>query len=443
MDRRKRTGLRKLTAGKALGTLMAIAPLIAAGGHAEVAAAKIFTVANGRSGGPGSLAETVRMANRHRGADRIEFRSGLRGSIPLGRNTNITGSLRISGGRRAPTLKGPRKGGTLNFEPAYSKQPNADIALRLEDLRLDRVSLVVSGGSATEMQVVDSVLSGHDVDADGIAIDGDYGNTEVRVAGTTIQRFDGSGIAVESNYGDTDVERSTLTRNGFGLTTFKTFARVKNSTISGNSPGGGVLAEYYSSVEITKSTISGNSAEAQGRRPATGGGIDAYYEAGASVTNSTVSGNSAEGPGSTGGGIFGSVRVVSSTVTDNSAERGGGIFSAPDCCGTNGVSVENSIVAGNHATSGADCDGNGDSEAPVSKGGNVFGAAGCGISLESDVSTADPRLGPLARNGGPTRTHLPLSGSPAIGRSLPTDLEDDQRGERRGNDPDSGSVEVG
>jgi hypothetical protein len=44
----------------------------------------------------------------------------------------------------------------------------------------------------------------------------------------------------------------------------------------------------------------------------------------------------------------------------------------------------------------------------------------------------DPRLGPLANNGGPTRTHALLAGSPAIDRGSNTGAPaDDQRGFRR------------
>ena len=49
--------------------------------------------------------------------------------------------------------------------------------------------------------------------------------------------------------------------------------------------------------------------------------------------------------------------------------------------------------------------------------------------LPPDTIAADPLLAPLAFNGGPTRTHALLAGSPAIDAgSNPAALEHDQRG---------------
>jgi hypothetical protein len=54
----------------------------------------------------------------------------------------------------------------------------------------------------------------------------------------------------------------------------------------------------------------------------------------------------------------------------------------------------------------------------------------------------DPGLGQLDDNGGPTRTHALLPGSPAIGHGHPLGLKTDQRGVRRDTDPDSGAYEA-
>jgi hypothetical protein len=75
----------------------------------------------------------------------------------------------------------------------------------------------------------------------------------------------------------------------------------------------------------------------------------------------------------------------------------------------------------------------------VDGGANLIGAGGsCAFG-----STADPLLGPLADNGGPTWTHLPQAGSPAIdGGGTCTGV--DQRGVTRpqGIACDIGAVEV-
>ena len=71
----------------------------------------------------------------------------------------------------------------------------------------------------------------------------------------------------------------------------------------------------------------------------------------------------------------------------------------------------------------------------------------------SSITGADPALGPLADNGGPTETHLPSATSPALDVGLANGLDVDQRGkDRKGDQPaipngpgdgtDIGAVEV-
>jgi hypothetical protein len=70
----------------------------------------------------------------------------------------------------------------------------------------------------------------------------------------------------------------------------------------------------------------------------------------------------------------------------------------------------------------------------------------CVNGTSSAILTGDPKLGPLADNGGPTLTHLPLRGSPLIDAVLifVPNPGDDQRGVPRAQGPylDIGSVEV-
>lgn len=95
------------------------------------------------------------------------------------------------------------------------------------------------------------------------------------------------------------------------------------------------------------------------------------------------------------------------------------------------VSAVNTIIAGN---TGGDCLGG----TILSRGHNINGDDSCGLAGSGDMNGTDPLLGPLGDHGGPTLTHLPLAGSPAIDAgddSLcpPTD----QRGYAR---PDHGKV---
>ena len=91
----------------------------------------------------------------------------------------------------------------------------------------------------------------------------------------------------------------------------------------------------------------------------------------------------------------------------------GGIFNT---VGT--LSMTATIVAGNTAPLGPDVS----AFTPVTSGGynligdatDSTGFAGPGDQVGTAVDPIDPRLGPLADNGGPTQTHALLPGSPAI-----------------------------
>ena len=50
----------------------------------------------------------------------------------------------------------------------------------------------------------------------------------------------------------------------------------------------------------------------------------------------------------------------------------------------------------------------------TSGGGNIDTDGSCSLGAAGDQPNTDPLLGPLADNGGPTLTHLPGAGSPAI-----------------------------
>jgi Ca2+-binding RTX toxin-like protein len=171
------------------------------------------------------------------------------------------------------------------------------------------------------------------------------------------------------------------------------------------------------------------------------------------LVNSTISGNRAQ---EHGGGIFArqlpAITLANTTITDNTADAdgggtpgdGGGVHLEPGFSGT--FALRNSILAGNvDPTSDPDCFG------PVSSlGNNLIGqvSAGCGFTpttgdqTGTPASPLNPRLGPLANNGGPTQTHALLKGSPAIGAADPDTTEPkDQRGLRR-KDPDAGAYEL-
>jgi hypothetical protein len=172
--------------------------------------------------------------------------------------------------------------------------------------------------------------------------------------------------------------------------------------------------------------------------------------AAAGITRSTVSGNAAR----SGGGIENSDRlggagvlVKNSTVAHNSAQnKGGGILnsSSIDEDNPNSVFLVNSIAALNTAPNSPDvADG-------VARFSLIGDGTGSGISntdgnqvgkVSPNSSRIDPQIGTLANNGGPTRTHSLLAGSPAIDAASNTDCPaKDQRGVAR---PQGAGCDIG
>jgi hypothetical protein len=213
---------------------------------------------------------------------------------------------------------------------------------------------------------------------------------------------------------------------------------VTNSTVSGNRARDSGGIENDGMLIVTNSTVSDNSASWY-----SGGGISNRPDGTVTLTNSTVSGNTAAGYG---GGILNSVRgvvtVMNSTVSGNEASSGGGgIYNNVDT-----LTLTNSWVDG-ECYCDAGCDG-----IVTSNGYNIESPGDtCGFEQTGDqinVSTENLSLGPLADNGGPTRTHVLLPGSVAIDHipAVDCEVDEDQRGEPRpetgGDGCDVGAFEV-
>jgi len=151
------------------------------------------------------------------------------------------------------------------------------------------------------------------------------------------------------------------------------------------------------------STISGNSAGTSG---------SGIYNVGLPLhaANSTISGNSA---GTSGGGIFnfaGLVEIANCTVSGNSASSGGGIYNS---AAQFGAVLQTANTIFNAGASGENIFNDGGTV--ISDGYNLSSDDGGGyLNGPGDQINTDPMLGPLQNNGGPTLTHAPLPGSPAI-----------------------------
>jgi cysteine-rich repeat protein len=183
--------------------------------------------------------------------------------------------------------------------------------------------------------------------------------------------------------------------------------RLKNLTIANGFGGDDLYSWYgggitnYGSLTVTRCTFVGN------RAVGFGGGILNQYGGTLTVVNSTFSGNTAPH----GGGISsirgGTATVINSTFSGNSGTYGGGI----DCEGNSETVLRNTIVANN---SGGQCN-----DGIIIDGGHNLQWPGtdCGATIRS----RDPLLDPdgLQDNGGSTETIALLAGSPAINAGDP------------------------
>lgn len=191
---------------------------------------------------------------------------------------------------------------------------------------------------------------------------------------------------------------NTLTNRGRDINNYQGTVTVSNSTFAndpvGSTTSGGGISNFGGTLIVSNSTFFGN-------RAYYGGAISNENPNGTvAVSNSTFHGNKAFGYG---GGINnlngGEVAVINSTFSGNEAGLGGGVANI----GTSlAFTLKNTLIANN--PSGNNCGG-----AITDGGGNLsYPDASCpGIN-------ADPVLGPLQHNGGPTWTMALGTGSAAI-----------------------------
>ncbi|HLO48479.1 MAG TPA: DUF4347 domain-containing protein, partial [Kamptonema sp.] len=244
----------------------------------------------------------------------------------------------------------------------------------------------------SSLTIIDSVLSNNTTSGNtgGGAIRNLGG--ELRIAsstltGNTATNTTGTGGAIRQEDGFVSLFRSTLDGN------------------SANQSGGGIRINN-GTADISDSTFSDNKAIA-----GNGGAISIINTSvqAVNVVNSTFSGNTANSPSGDGGAIQindGLLNLANSTLTLNSATNGGGIRVI-----SGGLAyVRNTLIAGNTAITNPDVSGS-----FIINANNYTGSTGAW-------------LGPLQDNGGPTKTHALLPGSPAINAGnnadVPADVDD-------------------
>jgi hypothetical protein len=222
-----------------------------------------------------------------------------------------------------------------------------------------------------------------------------------------------------------------------------------DSVVSGNAAeaaigtvfAGGAMGQ---SLKVKYSTISDNEAASVGDLSNFGGGGGLVGGADMTIVNSTIDHNSSD----LAGGLFVldsyplTVSILQTTISSNTARLGIGaistlpavsILDSTIAFNTSGAAaniavifnaaatIESSIIAGNGP---ADVYG-----AAISGSHNIINTIAPSTILPMDTKSVDPKLQPLAYNGGPTRTHALGSGSPAIGAGTNTSsFQNDQRG---------------
>jgi Right handed beta helix region len=367
---------------------------------APAAQAAVFPVTTLADTGPGSLRQAITDANGALGSDTITFASGLTGTISLATDfPDITQPLTIQGpGAGVITVNGGGDG-TLtgsHHRIFYGNLPGATDQVTVSGLT------VTGGGNETG----GCIGSKRELTLSGVVL-------------TKCVAIAGAGAAA-----------STL--------------HMSSSTISGNTAaiGGGF---YAAAGEIAGSTVSGNTATSfyPSLSAAGGGGIAVPPPPRTMrIENTTISGNvtantrGAADPGNHvayAGGLYipsSQVTVVGSTIAGNkvtvadpAAVGGGGGLTGGS---SSAPLIENTIIAGNSAPTGPDVfRGIGASFDLVQ---NPAGATINQVVPNSTITGADPQLGPLASNGGPTQTMaLPVT-SPALDMGAAFGLSTDQRG---------------
>lgn len=418
--------------------------------------------------GKQSLREAINRANTTDGADVVVVPAGvykIQLAPLLGGDFDITDTLTIQGAGAGKTVVDGQQLDRV-FDVAGSAPSSTKVVF--QGLTIRNGNVAGDGGGIrvgnADLVVRDCAVTGNraSLTGGGISDGAEPGTGDVRVVRTRVARnvagTNGGGIFAVSSpltVNESRVRRNLASAGGGGI--YASTATLTSSTVSGNTAnqGGGVNA---GTVTLSGCTVSGNAASTSGGGISTGGtvtlinstvsgntagtgggGISAFV---ANVTKSTVSGNTAGGGGGVsatavtltnstvsgnnaagnGGGINAESAVLTNcTVVENSAHTGGGVFHDSGGGFAGPFSVMNTIIALNLVDfTGAGPDVSG---LFTSEGHNLIGIgaflSGFANGVNGDiVGTAtnpiDPKLGPLANNGGRTKTHALLAGSKAI-----------------------------
>jgi CSLREA domain-containing protein len=409
-----------------------------------------FAVINTNDSGAGSLRQAVIDANAAAGTATIGF--GIPSSDPgcSGGSCTITlttGELILSNDMN---ITGP--GASLLTVSGN----NASRAFNIQSGKTVSISnLTIANGRATVSPGGAGILNNGTLALTNCNF---YGNTST-LTGGAITNNGTSLTLTDCNVGGTGAGQPNSGTSGAGIYNNTGTLAVIGGSIVGNTGGPAATTNNgtvtYANVSFTNNN--GNTSGALLTNDGTttlvgcliannigpaGGGIGAFGLGSLVVKNSTLSGNGSPDSGAKGGGLFvnfnANVTLANVTITNNNDPLGdgGGIYiNSPST-----TILRNTIVAGNHANTTTDINGNVSSSSSF----NLIGTGGSGGLTNgvnnNQVGVANPGLGPLANNGGPTQTHALLASSPALDAgdncvftntcspALPPALINDQRG---------------
>ena len=431
------------------------------------------TVTNTNDGGPGSLRDAI--AATPAGGTVNFALSGCPCAIILtGGELLITKNLTIFGpGAEQLTISGNSSSRVFRITGPNIPSPNIVVVLdglKIANGRVEQNSPSPSsdlgGGGILSVNALltirNFVVSNNFAGKFGGGISS-MGNSDLTVINSIISRNEsniGSGISFYSGYRSLKVIDSVISDNkgtgffsfGGGIySNFFTNNQIINSTIARNEAAyaSGAYIFQYSTVQIANSTFEGNTSNAAGTL--------VIQITNTSIINSTISGNTALN-GSAGiihenlelidvtKQIHSRMTITNSTITDNRgsySDGGSGIITSQEPGYPATTILRNSIVAGNAF----------DFNSPpadvlsinggvfASEGYNLIGNAGAvtvfnqsGDQSGTSAVPLNPKLEPLAFNGGTTKTHALRFDSPALDHGFAFGLVTDQRGFSRPND---------
>jgi hypothetical protein len=388
-------------------------------------------VTNLLDAGPGSLRQAL--LDTPRGGT-VDFAPGLSGAITLTTGELLVDKDLVVAGPGADVITVSGNQASRVFTVAATNKVTL-AGLTIADGVVSVPQGSVSGGgvwNAGILTITACVLDGNTVNAAGVngsASGGGIANYgRLTITGATLSGNSAHGFAAGfggaiANWGWLSVTASSLRGN----------AATGTLTASG-ARGGGIY--NAGTLTVTGCTLSGNTVRGRGAG-SDGAGI---YNAGTlAVAESTLSGNAGGGPPGLGGGLYngGTLNAIDCTLSGNSVSLfGGGLYNAV----ANAAALRNTLLTGNTGLASPDVAG-----ILASQGHNLVGdGSGSSGWVDTDLvgsadNPADPLLGPLQDNGGPTQTMAPRAGSPALNTGDPEQLgSPDQRGVVR-----TGGVNIG